>query len=391
MNLIRTLQCRKKLERMYKTLTHQEPDRIPVSDFFWQGFIDSWRKKYNLSEDADINKYYDFDYLVTMPNCDPYIRNFEVTKITDNESIIRTGFNAKIRRVKGRQMPEWVKFETDSIEKLMKFEFDNPWDDRRFFAGGNNQIAGVEEDFNLDVPPWIETVKSCWSDFPVYGSLCEAYETLWRIVGAENALLWIAMYPDKIGAVIKKINHFAVEFTKAQIQYAEGKLDGMIIWGDVAYNGGMLFSPDYWREYIKPGVKGIIDACHADNIPVIYHGCGNVLTIFEDFLEIGTDAYNPLQANAGMDVIELRRKFGHRICFSGNMGVGEWGSADFEELNEIVLTKLNAGKGGGYIFQSDNSVPDTVSVEKYEYVLNLVRQYGSYPLELGVYDLPDIR
>ncbi len=92
-----------------------------------------------------------------------------------------------------------------------------------------------------------------------------------------------------------------------------------------------------------------------------------------------------------MDVIELRRKFGHRICFSGNMGVGKWGVAEFEELKGIVLTKLNAGKGGGFIFQSDNSIPDTVSVDKYEYVLNPVRSYGSYPLGLGVYDLPDIR
>lgn len=390
MKIERSSECRKKLERMHKTLTHQESDRIPVSDSFWQGFIDSWRKKYNLGEDADINKYYDLDYVVTMPNCDPYIRDFEVTKITESEWIIRTGFNAHIKRIEGNQMPNWIKFETDSIEKLLKFEFDDPWDDRRFFSGGNNQIAGVEENFNLNVPPWIETLKSFWSDFPMYGSLCEAYETLWRIIGSENALLWIAMYPGKIGEFIMKINDFAVEFTRAQIQNAKGMLDGMMIWGDVAYNGGMLFSPDYWRTYIKPGVQRIIEVCHESDIPVIYHGCGNVKAIFKDFIEIGTDAYNPLQENAGMDVIDLRRNYGHQICFSGNMGVGEWGSAGFEELKKIVLTKLNAGKGGGYIFQSDNSVPDTVSVEKYEYVLNLVRQYGSYPLKLGVYDLPDI-
>jgi hypothetical protein len=227
----RSSNCKKKLERMHKVLAHQEPDRVPVSDFFWQGFIDSWRSKYNLCEDTDINRFYDLDYIVTMPNCDPNIRNFEVNKISENVSIIRTGFNAHIKRVKGSQMPEWVKFETDSIEKLMKFGFDDPWDERRFYSGRNNQIAGVEEDFNLNVPPWSETVDSYWSDFPVYGSLCEAYETLWRIIGSENALLWIALYPDKIGAFIKKINLFTVEFTKAQIKNAKGKLDGMIIWG----------------------------------------------------------------------------------------------------------------------------------------------------------------
>jgi hypothetical protein len=53
-----------------------------------------------------------------------------------------------------------------------------------------------------------------------------------------------------------------------------------------------------------------------------------------------------------------------------------------------VLRKLNAAKGGGYIFQSDHSVPSNVSGQNYDYVVNLVRQYGAYPLNLGEYDLP---
>lgn len=61
-----------------------------------------------------------------------------------------------------------------------------------------------------------------------------------------------------------------------------------------------------------------------------------------------------------------------------------------EELKEVVLTKLNAAKGGGYIFQSDHSVPSNISGENYDYVLNLVREYGRYPLDLGEYDLPEI-
>jgi len=29
----------KKLERMNKALRHEEPDRVPISDFFWGSFI----------------------------------------------------------------------------------------------------------------------------------------------------------------------------------------------------------------------------------------------------------------------------------------------------------------------------------------------------------------
>ena len=34
----RTANCLAKLDRMNKTLRHEEPDRVPVSDFFWGSF-----------------------------------------------------------------------------------------------------------------------------------------------------------------------------------------------------------------------------------------------------------------------------------------------------------------------------------------------------------------
>jgi uroporphyrinogen-III decarboxylase len=213
---------------------------------------------------------------------------------------------------------------------------------------------------------------------------------LWRIIGSENAMLWIGLYPDEVARFVERINRFSLELAKAQIAAAGGRLDGMVIWGDVAYRKGTLLSPEYWRRHFKPGVEAIVTECHAHGLPVIYHGCGNVSRIFEDFIEIGVDAYNPLEAKAGLDVIDLRRRFGHRIAFCGNMDVVVWARGDRDELRRTVLTKLNAAKGGGYIFQSDHSVPDNVCGQSYDYVVNLVRERGRYPLDLGEYDLPDL-
>jgi uroporphyrinogen-III decarboxylase len=224
----------------------------------------------------------------------------------------------------------------------------------------------------------------------VYGSQCEANEYLTRIVGPENFLLWIGLYPEQMGKFITRINKWALELLKAQIKAADGLIDGMVIWGDVAYRKDVFFSPVYWRKWYKPGLKAMVQTCHEAGLPVIYHGCGNVKRIFEDFIEVGIDAYNPLEAKAGMDVVDLRQKYGHRIAFCGNMNVMEWAGCTKDELKPIVLRKLNAAKGGGMIFQSDHSVPSNVSAENYEYVINLVREYGQYPLNLGEYDIPDL-
>ena len=387
----RTPACLAKLDRVNKALRHEEPDRVPVSDFFWGSFLERWRTEKSLPEDTDIYAYYDLDWVVTTPNMDPHIKPFETLRETDEEVVVRTGFEATVRKKFADPMPEFVSFETDTIEKAEAFEFDDPWDQRRFFGGGDNQIAGVGDGFARDSPPWIESVKERYPDFPVYGSQCEANEYMTRMVGAESLLLWVGLYPERFGRFVERTNAFALECLEAQIRAAEGLLDGIVIWGDIAYTKDMFFSPDYWRTYYKPGLKAMVEVCHQNDLPVIYHGCGNVRRVFEDFIEVGIDAYNPLEAKAGLDVVQLRREYGHRIGFCGNMNVIEWASCSQEELKAIVLRKLNAAKGGGLIFQSDHSVPGNVSAESYEYVVNLVREYGQYPLRLGEYDLPDLR
>jgi uroporphyrinogen decarboxylase len=386
----RTANCLAKVDRMNKTLRHQEADRVPISDFFWGSFLTRWREELGLPADTDIYKYYDLDWIVTVPNMDPHIRQFETMRETDEEVVVRTGFEAVIRKKFADPMPEWLGFDTDTIEKTEAFEFEDPWDARRYFSAGDNQVAGVGDGFARNSPAWIETVKSLYPDFAVYGSVCEANEFMQRIIGPESLLLWVGLYPEEMGRFIERANEFALEILRAQIKAAGGLLDGIVIWGDVAYRKDLFFSPKYWRRWYKPGVKALVDQAHAHGLPVIYHGCGNVSRIFEDFIEIGIDAYNPLEAKAGLDVVDLRRKYGHRIGFCGNMDVITWANGTQDEIKAAVLTKLNAAKGGGLIFQSDHSVPSNVTGQNYEYVVNLVREYGKYPLQLGDYDLPDL-
>jgi len=386
----RTINCLAKLERMKKTLHHEEPDRVPISDFFWGSFLDRWHEELALSPDTDIYRYYDLDWMQFNPNMDPHIKPFEIVEQNSEEVVVRTGFEALIRKKLAYPMPDFLAFETDTLEKMEAFEFDDPWDERRYFAGGDDQINGVGDGFVRNLASFVDRLKPARRDFPVFGGVCEGHEMLWRIIGAENVMLWIGLYPEEIGRFVERINAFNLGIAKAQIEAARGALDGMVIWGDVAYKNGMLFSPAYWRKHFKPGVKALVEECHAHNLPVIYHGCGNASSIFEDLVEIGVDAYNPLEAKAGLDVVELRRRFGHRLGFCGNMDVIVWANGDREELKRTVLTKLNAAKGGGFIFQSDHSVPSSVSGTSYDYVVELVREHGQYPLKLGEYDIPSL-
>jgi uroporphyrinogen-III decarboxylase len=283
-------------------------------------------------------------------------------------------------------MPEMRAWETDTFEKLERVEFDDPRDRRRFFAAGDNQIAGVGDGFERNSPAWIDTVKSLRPDFPVYGSMIEVSECLTRLVGQANALLWMGEFPERMGAVVNRLGAHFLACAEAEIEAAAGLLDGFVIWGDVAYKKGMFFSPVYWREYFKPWVAQMTACAHAQGLPVIYHGCGNVKAIFQDYIDIGIDGYNPLEAKAGMDVVDLRRRYGHRMAFCGNSDVQVWETGDREAIRREVLRKLNAARGGGYVFLSDHSVSSAVSGKTYDFIVNLVREYGQYPLRLGDFE-----
>jgi hypothetical protein len=130
-------------------------------------------------------------------------------------------------------------------------------------------------------------------------------------------------------------------------------------------------------------VKAMIDLCHKNNLPVIYHGCGNVHAILTDFIEMGLDAYNPLEAKADLDVCQLRSEYGHKLGFCGNSDIRVWERGDPAEVRREVFHRLQAARGGGMIFQSDHSVASDVSGKTYDLIVSLVRQYGRYPIEVG--------
>jgi hypothetical protein len=98
----------RKLERMRRALRHQEPDRVPISDFFWGSFTQRWRAELGLPPDANPYAHYDLDWIATVPNMDPWIRPFETLKEDQNEVTVKTGFGAIMRKVFACPMPEWA-------------------------------------------------------------------------------------------------------------------------------------------------------------------------------------------------------------------------------------------------------------------------------------------
>jgi len=136
----------------------------------------------SISADADASPYYhyDLDWIVTVPNMDPWIRPFETIAETREEVSVRTGFGAIMHKVFSLPMPEMRSWETDTFEKLQRAAFDPPGDPRRFFSGGDNQIAGVGDAISTSFDRASESVNRAigrqhrvWVHFKLRGQVRE--------------------------------------------------------------------------------------------------------------------------------------------------------------------------------------------------------------------------
>jgi uroporphyrinogen-III decarboxylase len=190
----------------------------------------------------------------------------------------------------------------------------------------------------------------------------------------------MAAEPDLLADFVQRIGVFLLNLARAEIEAGGGRLSGMYIWGDVAYRNGMLFNPKRWRELFKPHVKALVELFHSYGLMVIYHGCGNATAIFDDMIEIGLDGYNPVEAKADLDVVELKKKYAGRLAFVGNIDVRVLEKGDPDAIRREVSYKLRAARGGGWVFQSDHSISSDVAPESYELAVATLRELGRFPL-----------
>jgi uroporphyrinogen decarboxylase len=400
-----------KTQRVMKTIHHQEPDRIPTAEWFSGEFTTrwiDWRKIHaNVKSDEkvvvaswasviktealDPNRYYDLDIMLVVPNSDPRFIVPQVT--TTNEYTITTsGFGCTVKKRYSRleddymaPMEEYIGFSIKSPDDYAKFEFEDPKDPRRFFDPRQDILSG--DGFTV-LPSYMDNVKAVRDDYCLIGGIYEAWEGLWRTRGIANAMMDMAREPEKVKVFCNRLIDFSIGSMQEQARLSQCQL--MYIWGDLGYKTGLLFSPRMWRDIFFPPLKRLVQAIHKEGCVAIYHSCGhNPDATIEGLIEAGIDGLNPLEVKAGMDALHIKRKFGDKLVIMGgidNAGALGAQAGDNETIRRQVLTAFNAAKGGGFILQTDHSVPGSVPPENYDYFQKLRREYGNYPLCLGEFD-----
>ncbi len=197
--------------------------------------------------------------------------------------------------------------------------------------------------------------------------------------GFSELLVNFADDPKLVHGISELISDFYCTLIRLAI---EAGADGISLGDDWAGTNSPFMSPAHFREFVLPYFRRAVQTSKDSGAYVIKHCDGNLWSLMDMVVEAGIDAINPIQPDAGMDIGEMKRRYGDRICLTGNIDCGYvLSNAPVEEVvREVKEAIRKAGPRGGYIMMSSNSIHSSVKPENYKAMLDTTRTYGRYPL-----------
>jgi uroporphyrinogen decarboxylase len=337
----------KSKERMLRVLQRQQPDRVP--HFEWT--VDRKVREAILPGCRDHN-----DFAVRMGHdavlVDPV---FKKTPLADDRYLSEWGYV-------GQKTQEEHSIEVESpIRTLADFE--------RYTPPDLCQAARYAA---------IEQALAAYGDtHAVIVHLNDVFSLPRYLMGMENLLMAIVAEPELVQALVDMSVELNLKMAREIVE-----LGAQFVYtgDDVASNTGPLMSPRHFRKLFYPGLCRVMGGYKELGLAVIKHTDGNLWPIIDMIVDSGIDCLDPIDPQAGMDIADVKAKYGDRIALKGNVDCAHlmtFGTP--EETAAATRDALAQGMpGGGFICSSSNSIHSGVKPENYVALMQTIRQEGVY-------------
>ncbi len=348
-------------ERILKALRHEEPDRVPIHDSPWPSTVNRWRNE-GLPPEIPVEEFFGYEMVLLNADLSPRFP-IEVIEKTDEFIVETTSYGGVRRNFRDYSTtPEVVEWPIRSRQDWHRIK-------ERL----------VPDYTRVDWVTSRATFQRAFSEGKFIAfSAGVGYDHFQNFVKSEQLLMLLISEPDWARDMFTAHSQLAIKV--AQMMMSEGfAFDGAFLYDDMGYRNSSLFSPSTYREVLFDSHKMLTDFFHSRGMPVILHSCGCVKGLLPHLIDAGFDCLQPLEVKAGMDLLELKPKYGDRIVFMGGIDVRAMANPDPSVIEDEIRRKLEVAKvRGGYIYHSDHSVPKNVSFAQYKRTIALVRNYGEY-------------
>lgn len=188
---------------------------------------------------------------------------------------------------------------------------------------------------------------------------------------------WLADVPEMVKTEAGKRVDEALQ--KAEKLMKHGGVDGFALCADYCFNTGPFMSPAQFSEFVTPYLARLIQGYRDMGFFTIKHTDGNIMPILDQLVQTNPHALHSLDPQAGVDIAEVKRRYGSQLCLIGNVNCGLIDTGTDEQVIESARYALKHGMpGGGYIFSTSNCIYTGMKLSRYDLILDIWRQEGNY-------------
>ncbi|WP_195421081.1 uroporphyrinogen decarboxylase family protein [Faecalicatena contorta] len=268
---------------------------------------------------------------------------------------------------------------------------------------GRQVIKNTGSDLELDYKPVIETMED-WKNLKLhaekeleayfsdeqieaaYGHLAEGHNRgVYSIRLNIEGFFWVprellgieahmyAFYDEP--ELLHAINDYILEIYRTKLLKVIDLVQPDVIYfmEDLSGKNGPMVSPDCFEEFVADYYRALIPLFKK-------HGVGNVFVdtdgdfarLIPNFMDAGVDGFLPMDVNAGMDIVEVRKQF-PKLKFIGSFNKLEIAKGP-EAIDKEFDRILPVIRGGGYIPGSDHQVAPSTSLENYQYYIKKLKK-----------------
>lgn len=187
---------------------------------------------------------------------------------------------------------------------------------------------------------------------------------------------WFFEHPDEAHAKARQMVEDALERNR---KYVDAGLDCFIFCADYCFNDGPFFSPKMFAEFVQPYLADLVARTKELGAYVIKHTDGNIMPILDQLVACEPHALHSLDPMAGVDIAEVKRLVGDKVCLCGNVNCALMQTGTDEEVIASAEYALKHGKpGGGYIFCTSNVPFKGLPPERYQLILDIWKKHRKY-------------
>ena len=201
------------------------------------------------------------------------------------------------------------------------------------------------------------------SDLFVFAQIGGPVSMLNEMFPMEDYMVYCITNPEEMISISDKVIEYEIE--KAKL-FLDAGADGIFMADDIAFNTGVFLPPDLMDRLVFPYYQRIVREIKAyKDVPVFAHSDGDLNSVLHKYVEAGFDGLQSLQPTASMDIAQIKKQYGDKLCLWGNIDLNRvMCFASPEEVKQVVReTIAAASENSGYILSTCNSMIDCIPTE----------------------------